>query len=438
MHHSPVSISFYQAGTTSEISSAHEGALKSMLDRIEQLEPTIQAMLPEPGRRNRVLEELRALLHQYQEIGRRPKLFGVPFGIKDIFHADGFETYGGSTLPPELLRGPESQAVSRLKRAGAVAAGKTVTTEFAYMHPGPTRNPWNIECTPGGSSSGSAAGVSAGYFPFALGTQTVGSVIRPAAFCGIVGFKPSFGRIPEDGMIQFSISADHVGILAADTRTAAAVSEVLLDHWNALQFEVSQEVRTPKIIILKDSYTSQASAEAREAVEITADLLAREGFAVEEAGLFDDIETLNELHQRMIAREFRDVHAPWFQHYSSRYSEPSRKLIELGDQVGERELMDARNGRMKTRNAVNQLLSARGADALLAPSSGSSAPEGISYTGSSLLNLPWTYAGVPAVTVPASISPRNLPLGVQCIGGFDQDEQLLSLTSRIEHILRIR
>ncbi len=409
-----------------------------MLDRIEQLEPIIQAMLPEPGRRDRVMEEMRSLLHQYPNPMKRPKLFGVPFGIKDIFHADGFETHGGSTLPPELLCGSESQAVSRLKSSGAVAAGKTVTTEFAYMHPGSTRNPWNTACTPGGSSSGSAAGVSAGYFPFALGTQTVGSVIRPASFCGIVGFKPSFGRIPADGMIQFSASADHVGILAADTRTAAAVSEVLLDHWNASRFELPQDVRTPKIIILKDAYTSQASSEAREAVEKTADLLAQEGFAVEEAGLFDDIETLNEVHQRMIAREFRDVHAQWFKHYSSRYSEPSRKLIELGNQVGERELMDARKGRMKTRSAVSQLLSARGADALLAPSSGSSAPEGISYTGSPLLNLPWTYGGVPAVTIPAALSPNNLPLGVQCIGEFGQDEKLLSLAFRIEQILNLR
>ncbi len=169
------------------------------LDRVEALfaerEPEVRAFLPEEGRFDRLRREAAALEARWPDPERRPPLFGVLAGVKDIFHVDGFETGGGSRLPPEVLRGPEAASVTTLRAAGALILGKAVSTEFAYFAPGPTRNPWNPEHTPGGSSSGSAAAVGAGLAPLALGTQTIGSIIRPAAFCGAVGYKPSYERI---------------------------------------------------------------------------------------------------------------------------------------------------------------------------------------------------------------------------------------------------
>jgi len=152
-------------------------------------------------------------------------------GIKDIFHVDGFVTRAGTRVPPERFAGPEAASVALLREAGALIAGKTVTTEFAYFEPGPTRNPHNPAHTPGGSSSGSAAAVAAGLCQLALGTQTIGSVIRPAAFCGVVGFKPSFGRIPTSGLVYFSRTIDHVGLFTQDLDGMELAASVLCRDW---------------------------------------------------------------------------------------------------------------------------------------------------------------------------------------------------------------
>ncbi|HVZ20435.1 MAG TPA: amidase, partial [Vicinamibacterales bacterium] len=206
--------------------------LQGRIDRIEALvearEPEIQALLPEEGRFDRLRRDARALADRYPDAAARPPLFGLFFGVKDIFHVDGWPTRAGSRLPPEILHGPQATSVSRLLAAGALMLGKTVTTEFAYFTPGPTRNPHNVEHTPGGSSSGSAAAVAAGFCDLALGTQTIGSIIRPAAFCGIVGFKPTFGRIPADGLVACAPSLDHVGALTRDVATLTRAAFVLL------------------------------------------------------------------------------------------------------------------------------------------------------------------------------------------------------------------
>ena len=199
--------------------------------RIEQLEPRIRALLPEPGRRERLIAEAKALRERFPEPDRRPPLFGILVGVKDIINANGFPTRAGSTLPPEVFAGPEATCVRRLRAAGALVLGKTVTTEFAYLDPGPTANPSDPARTPGGSSSGSAAAVAAGYAPLALGSQTVGSVIRPAAFCGVVGFKPSYDRIPTDGVLCFSRSVDCVGLFAQTSFASWSACKIAPSRW---------------------------------------------------------------------------------------------------------------------------------------------------------------------------------------------------------------
>ena len=187
-------------------------------DRIDELDPEIHAFLPEPDRRAR----LRAA-------GVERPTFLV--AVKDIFRVDGFETRAGSALPAREFEGEEAACVTRLLDAGALVLGKTHTTEFAMLDPGPTRNPRNLAHTPGGSSSGSVAAIAAGMATLAIGSQTTGSVIRPAAYCGVVGFKPSFDRIPTAGMLHCSPSVDHVGLFTADVAAMESAAAVLLDGW---------------------------------------------------------------------------------------------------------------------------------------------------------------------------------------------------------------
>ena len=184
--------------------------------RFERVNSAIDAFLPEAIRFERLRRDAAALEARFPDPAGRPPLYGALLGVKDIFHVDGFSTRAGTRVPPEHFAGDEAAVVTQLKRAGALIVGKTVTTEFAYFEPGPTRNPQNPAHSPGGSSSGSAAAIAAGLAHISLGTQTVGSVIRPAAYCGIVGFKPSYDRVPTAGLVTFSPSADHVGFFTVD------------------------------------------------------------------------------------------------------------------------------------------------------------------------------------------------------------------------------
>src|SRR5438067_4209905 len=209
--------------------------IEDTCERIDAHEPHIHALLPEAGRRARLVSEAKALQERFPDPSTRPALYGIPFGVKDLFNVDGFHTHAGSQLPAHLFAGPEAASVSALLTAGAIILGKTVSTEFAWFEPGPTRNPCNLAHTPGGSSSGSAAAVAAGFCPLALGTQTIGSVIRPAAFCGIVGFKPTYGRIPTAGLILISESVDTVGFFTQDVSGAALAASMLCKDWRTIE-----------------------------------------------------------------------------------------------------------------------------------------------------------------------------------------------------------
>ena len=207
--------------------------VENMCARIAKTDPILEAMLPEPDRLERLRAEAIALAEKYPDPDNRPPLYGLLVAVKDIFHVSGFVTRAGTVVPPELFAGSEAEMVVKLKEAGALILGKSVTTEFAYFEPGPTRNPRNPDHTPGGSSSGSAAAVAAGYCALALGTQTIGSVTRPAAFCGIVGFKPTLDRLPTAGLIYFSRTIDHVGLFTQDVDGMALAAASLCRGWRA-------------------------------------------------------------------------------------------------------------------------------------------------------------------------------------------------------------
>jgi Asp-tRNA(Asn)/Glu-tRNA(Gln) amidotransferase A subunit family amidase len=355
----------------------------------------------------------------------------VPVGVKDIFHCNGFVTRCGSDLPPELFQGPEADAVTRLKAAGAIVMGKTATTEFAYLAPAATRNPVNTDHTPGGSSSGSAAGVAAGFFTYALGSQTVGSVIRPAAYCGIAGFKPSLGRIATCGMVPFSETADHVGVFSRSVAALPLVMAVLTDGWH--------DVPAPQRIRLgvpEGAYLEQTEPRALKAFHRQVGRLERAGCEVVRVAFLNDIEDINRRHMRLIACEIARVHAPWFDEYQDRYREPTRRIISDGSGVDDRERRALRDAGIRLRSASAARMAKHGLDAWICPSATGEAPRGLATTGSPLMNLPWTHAGLPAVTIPCGRGPQGLPLGLQIVGAFMADERLLALAAVFENRLQ--
>jgi Asp-tRNA(Asn)/Glu-tRNA(Gln) amidotransferase A subunit family amidase len=405
-------------------------SISELCDRIDAKEDRLHTLVPGTYSRERLLEDASVLLARYSDPAARPPLFGMPVGVKDIFRVDGFPTRCGSELPPELFKGPESTCVSRLKQAGAIIVGKTVTTEFAYYEPGATANPHNLGHTPGGSSSGSAAGVAAGFFPIAFGSQTIGSVIRPAAYCGIVGFKPSFGRIATDGVIPFSPSADHVGLLIADISLIEATMAVLDDRWKTT--ESDQTSKTPLLGVPDGPYLEQATERGRALFERALQRMSDAGYSIRRFNPFEDLEAVNRTHRSMIAAEFARVHAGWFEDYRELYRDGTVALIEKGLEVGEVELKQFRSRRLELREVLEHHMDSEGIELWVCPSAPDSAPKGLGSTGDPAMNLPWTHAGLPAISLPTGVDDAGLPHGLQCVGRFMQDERLLAAAALIQ------
>src|SRR6266581_1942914 len=404
--------------------------IDEVCNRIDAAEPLIHALLPEQDRRQRLLTEAGALQKRFPEPASRPPLYGVLLGVKDIFRVAGFPTQAGSQLPAELFDGPEAACVTLLRNAGALILGKTISAEFAWIEPGPTRNPHNLDHTPGGSSSGSAATVAAGFCPLALGSQTIGSTIRPAAFCGIVGFKPTYGRIPTTGLIKCSESVDHVGYFTQDVAGIALVASLLCSDWRPAAAET-----LPVLGVPEGPYLAQASPEALDAFEKHLILLQKAGYAVRRVAAFSDIETINHLHSRMVVAEMAQVHVSWFAQYESLYRPRTAAALREGQTVGAEELARARDGRALFRAEVASLMAQTGIDLWVCPAAPGPAPEGLDSTGSPIMNLPWTYVGMPAITVPAGRAANGLPLGLQCVGAIMTDEYLLECVAPLAEIL---
>ncbi len=389
--------------------------------RIDELDPLVQAFLPETDRHARLRTEATALRARFPDPADRPPLYGVLVGVKDMFPVDGFPTQAGSQLPSTLFAAPEAACVTMLRAAGALILGKTVSTEFAYFEPGPTRNPHDLNHTPGGSSSGSAAAVAAGFCPLALGTQTIGSTIRPAAFCGIVGFKPTFGRIPRSGLILCSDSLDHVGYFTQDVAGTILVASVLCHDWHSVT-----PTALPVLGVPDGPYLAQASAEALDAFEGQLALLQQAGYSVRRVAALGDIEAIHHRHVRLVFAEMAQVHAAWFAQYASLYRPRTAAAIREGQAVSAEEVARAREGRALLRSALESLMTHEGIDLWVCPAAPGAAPEGIDATGSPVMNLPWTYAGMPALTIPAGRVASGLPLGLQCVAASTADEYVLA------------
>jgi Asp-tRNA(Asn)/Glu-tRNA(Gln) amidotransferase A subunit family amidase len=409
------------------------GYVEELCDRLDETEPDIEAFVPEPGRRDRILDEAADLESRGRDPMDRGPLYGVPVGVKDIFHVEGLPTRAGSELPPELLAGPEASVVAELREANALVLGKTHTTEFAYFEPAPTRNPHDTDRTPGGSSSGSAAAVAAGECPLALGSQTIGSVIRPAAFCGVVGFKPSYGRVPLDGVIPVAPSLDHVGWFTAEVAGTRLTAAILCEDWAP---EPPEALDRPTIGVPEGPYLQQASTAGLDAFEDSLETLEAAGYELRRVPVLGDIEVVNERHETLMAAEMAISHGEreWYPAHADQYSETTAELIEAGRPVSAGTVGEARIGQRRTREAVVETMDSEGIDLWVSPAALGPAPEGIDDTGDPAMNLPWTHTGAPALTVPAD-TVEGLPVGLQCAGRPMDDERLLAWGEGIETVL---
>ena len=450
-----------------------------MVGRAADRDQTIRALIPDEDadtRARRLKEEYAAMEKRWPDPATRPPLFGLLLGVKDIFHTAQFPTRGGSSFPAEAFTRPgapglpkaeEAESVRRMREAGALIIGKTVSTEFAYFAPGPTANPLNPGHTPGGSSSGSAAAVAAGYCHAALGTQTIGSITRPASFCGVTGYKPSSGRIDTDGVIPFSPTADHVGVIAADVATASRCAAVLVRDWHAESADTTHaaetivEARSAKspekgisavppglrdllrtrigpVLVPDDAYLDQADADGLRGLDAAVERLSGLGVPIQRVSIMDDIAEINAAHTAMIAREFAEVHRFWETEFGKLYHERSRDLISRGSEIDDSTYRAAVAGGPVFRERLEAALERHGASLWLAPATTGEAPESLAATGNPIMNLPWTYAGLPTVSIPVynlphGRGPAGLPLGIQlATATHGRDEWLFYAVTLIE------
>jgi len=398
---------------------------EACLARIRALDGAIRAWahLDQDG----ALATARERLAEVRAGRLRGPLHGVPVGVKDIVDVAGMPTTGGAKPFAHTRPAVDAPAISRLRAAGAIILGKTVTTEFAYRDPAPTRNPWNQGHTPGGSSAGSAAALAARMAPLAIGSQTVGSVLRPAAYCGVVGFKGTHGLVPVAGVIPLAWSLDHVGVLTRSVGDAALAMSVLAGR--ALD---PQPVSAPRIALAPE-LLERASPDVAAHVQSVADAFVRAGATVSKVELPASFRGIHAAGLTVLEVEAAAYHAPAFARHADDYSKEMRSLIETGLRHPATAYVNANRARLAFREDVRPLLEAH--DALLSPTAPAPAPAGLGSTGDGSLCAPWSNAGVPAISLPSGIAASGLPHAIQLVQASGASARLLGVAAWCERAL---
>lgn len=397
------------------------------LARIDALEPRIHAWVCVD--RDRAMSDAKALDAELAQGRCRGELHGIPVGVKDIADVRGLPTRAGSPLTSEAPAAKDAEIVSRLRDAGAVILGKTVTTEYASFDPPPTRNPWNLDHTPGGSSSGSATAVAVGMCVAAIGTQTGGSIIRPASYCGVYGFKPSFGRLSLEGIVPFSLPLDHPGPIAGCAGDLEIMFRAMGGSGDGDAPDILPFTTPLRLGILESYFLEQADAIV---VTSTRDAVARlqaAGARVSEAELPEEFRDVHRMHRILMAGGAAIHHREQFQSHSDKYGREIATLLREGLTIDSATYQQALDHQQLLRREMSQLF--RTTDILVTPATPTPAPS-VETTGDPKFNSPWSYTGLPSVSLPCAVSDRGLPMSVQIIGPFGSDYQLLTAARWIE------
>ena len=415
--------------------------VESLLNRIDALEPKLKAWVYLD--RESVLSEAQGKQSELDsgiEIG---PLHGVPIGLKDIYHNAGIPTTACSKIYADFVPDYDATTVALLKRAGAIMLGKTVTTEFACMDPSPTINPWNSAHTPGGSSSGSAVAVAARMCPGALGSQTVGSVLRPAAYNGIVGFKPTFGRVSRHGVVPVSWSLDTVGWLVRNVEDAALLLQVMAGpdpkdpvasrETSPNYLEALEAPNAPRIGLIRQFFHDHADVETRRHVDAVAERLREAGATIEEVPLPDSMDTAFDDQQTIMAVEGGAFHQPMFEQRAGDYQPKLREMIGRG--LATDAATYSRSLERRRQFITDMELLSERVDVLLTPSTPTPPPADLTNTGNPLFQGPWTSCGLPTISTPSGLAESGLPLGIQLIAAPFAEARLLAAASWCETAL---
>jgi Asp-tRNA(Asn)/Glu-tRNA(Gln) amidotransferase A subunit family amidase len=405
-----------------------ETVTKACLARIEAIEPSVHAWAH--------YDPQRALMQAKEADRRRAMglplgpLHGVPIGLKDIIDARGMPTENGTSLDAGQRPNQDATLTQRLRNAGVVIVGKTVTSELAYFHPGPTTNPHDPARTPGGSSSGSAAAVAAGMVPFAVGTQTNGSVIRPASYCGVVGYKPSFGSVPRTGVLKAAQSLDQVGFFARSVEDAALAATVMgpdgqdrdcdLNPGPLLDTALSAPPVTPDIAMVHTPFSERLESATTEGFAELVDLLGEHGT---EASLPDLFGRSAGWLATIMASEMTRNLGHYYDRDADQLSDAFGALMEQGRSIAAVDYLAARDMQPVLREALDPLFERF--DAIITPAAPGEAPADLSTTGDPIFCSLWSLCGLPAITLPLLTGPNNMPVGVQVVGAYGQDARLL-------------
>ena len=413
--------------------------IEALLERIERIDGRIQAwaLVDRDGAR-------RAARQAADEAARgafRGPLHGVPFGAKDIFYSAGLRTEAGSKAMAGFVPDYDATSVARLKAAGAILLGKLQTTEFATTDPAPTRNPWSLVCTPGGSSSGSAAAVAARMIPLAFGTQTIGSNVRPASYCGLVGLKATFGRISTRGVIPLSYTQDHVGLMARSVEDIALGLSIAAGHDpddpSSSRAPVPDYLaaltrrRAPRVGLLREFF-ERAASDVADVTAQAVNRLARAGADIEEAKMPPTFRAVAAAAYVITRSETASAHAERFALKADLYRPGIRSSIEMGMLIPGDLYVRALRIRRQFRREMSLLLERY--DVLLTPTTPTPAPEGMA-TGDPSFQVPWSISGLPSITVPCGLTTSGLPLGIQLVSGAYAEAPLLSAAAWCEDIL---
>lgn len=407
--------------------------------QINELEPKINAWVVLD--KENALQQARKSDEQLAAGQLVGPLHGIPLGIKDIIDVAGLPTRAGSPLLPETAVASDAPVVKKLREAGAVILGKTVTTQFAFFDPPKTVNPWNDQRTPGGSSSGSAAAVAAGMCLAALGSQTGGSITRPASFCGIMGCKPTLGGVSTKGVYPISPLLDHVGPMAHSVGDLALIMDVISESPVAGEslFEavsnISEDSKTmlPRFGRLTGFYTDQADAEMTAAMDKACGWLTAQSAQVDDTALPQCFDELHNCHGVIMAVDAGKLHQRNLIEQPDQFAEGIRGYLKKGLDISDEEYEQSCNHQRATRTDALQLFEK--ADILICPASVGPAPD-CSTTGDPAFNAPWSYTGYPTINMPIGLSSEGLPLGIQLVGRPHAEIQLFEIAQWCENVFK--
>ena len=417
---------------------------QSLLERIDALEPRLEAWVRID--RETVLADAKQRQEELDRGVETGPLHGVPVGIKDIYNIAGVPTTAGSKVYADYVPDETAVTINLLQKAGAVILGKTVTTEFACLDPSHTKNPWNPAHTPGGSSSGSAASVAARMCPVAMGSQTVGSVLRPASYNGIVGFKPTYGRVSRRGVVPVSWSLDTVGWMGRTVEDMALLLQVMAgpDEQDPVASRLPagdylsglESAGPPRIGLITSFFMEESDQETQQRTRAVLDKLTSSGASVVELTLPESFNTSFQDQMTIMGAEAAAFHKPMYEKQAQDYRPKLREMLRQGLETDAVTYSKALERRL--RFSADMRLLAEQADVLLTPSTPTAPLADLTNTGDTRFQGPWTSCGLPTITLPIGLAESGLPLGIQLIASPFEEARLLAVAWWCEKVIDVQ